>query len=212
MARSKTILQSEYPYNINSKCINDEWFNLPMDMVWEVFSEELYLANKIYDLKIHSFVLMSNHFHLIATTPQSNIDQCMNRFMTQTSTRIRELGNRKHWTFAGRYFKTILNEPSYFLNAYKYNYFNPVKAKICKNVEDYKYSTLHGLLGLEKLIVPLEEDTVLFDSPKETLDWLNNPVSEEKLEAVNFGLKRSYFKSKKCRKTNKLILDKGEII
>jgi len=164
MPRAKTILQCEYPYNITARSINKEWFKLPMSLVWKIFSEELYLTNKYYNLKIHSFVLMSNHFHLIASTPDSNLDKCMLYFMKNTSLRLTRSGNRINQSYAGRYYKTILQSYNYFLNTYKYNYQNPVVANICKRVEDYKYSTIYGLLGKDRLLIPVEEDLTLFSS------------------------------------------------
>ena len=147
MGRAKTILQSDYPYNISSRCINKEWFTLPMDQVWDIFCEELFLTNLYYGLNIHSFVLMSNHFHLIASTPNANIDKCMWYFISHVSRRLTLAGNRINGTFAGRYYKTILNSYSYYLNAYKYNYRNPLTIEGQDLVEDYPYSTLAGLLG-----------------------------------------------------------------
>jgi len=211
MPRAKTILQNEYPYNITTQCINKEWFNLSMDFVWSIFSEELYMVNRLYNLEIHSFVLMNNHFHLIASTPNANIDKCMYYFMKSTSYRITRTGNRINQTYAGRYYKTILQSYNYYLNAYKYNYQNPISAKVVRQVEDYKYSTLNGLLGKSKLVIPIIEDQTLFSSVDKTLLWLNKIISADKKEAIRWGLKRQYFTSKKCRKTNKPILRENDI-
>jgi len=100
-----------------------------------------------FDLQIYMFVLMSNHFHLIASTPESNISQCMHYFIKNVSVRLAKAGNRINETFARRHYKTILQSRSNYLNAYKYNYQNPVVAGIVSKVEDYRYSTLCGLLG-----------------------------------------------------------------
>lgn len=212
MARAKTILQSQFPYNISARCINREWFNLPMDQVWEIFEEELYLTHRYYNLQIHLFVLMSNHFHLIASTPDSNISQCMYGFMKNTSLRLTRAGNRINQTFAGRHFKTILQTHNYFLNAYKYNYQNPCVAKISKRVEDYKYSTLAGLLGRTKLLIPMVEDTTLFSSLDETLSWLNRPSEPEKREAVRWALKRQYFRPLRCKNTRRSLLSENDVL
>ncbi len=200
MARAKTILQSEYPYNITARCINRDWFSLPMSTVWNIFCEELCLVNKSHSLKIHSFVLMNNHFHLIASTPLANISKCMLQFMSNTSRRLTEKGNRINQTFGGRYYKSILQKHNYYLHAYKYNYLNPVSAKIVNSVEDYEFSTLHGLIGRKRLIIPLEEDITLFSSFDETLRWLNKQPEEKRKEAVRYALKRPYYKIKKRTK------------
>lgn len=212
MGRANCISQSEYPYFITARCINREWFNLPMEKVWEIFEEELYLASLLHNLKIHGFVLMSNHFHLIASTPDANISQCTHRFMGNVSRRLNEVGNRENQTFGGRHFKTVLSHPNYFLAAYKYLYRNPVKAGVCKMVEEYPFSSLQGLIGLRKVLIPLEPDETLFDNLEEGLRWLNTPPDAMKEEAVRYALKRATFESKKCRVTNKPIFTEDDAL
>lgn len=212
MPRAKLILQSEFPYNLSGRCINREWFQIPMEDVWKVFCEELADTIKKHNLQVHSFVLMSNHFHLIASTPNANISNCMHQFMGRSSRRLTKLGNRINETFAGRHYKTILQHPNYYLNAYKYNYRNPVKAGICEKVEDYPFSTIQFLLGTRERSFPLAEDTTYLSNSKGTLEWLNKTPDPEKLEAVRYALKRQFFESKKSRKTNKAIIGENDIL
>jgi len=212
MARAKLILQSEFPYNIGARCINREWFQVPMTEVWTIFCEELADTIQKHGLLVHSFVLMSNHFHLIASTPDANIDKCMHRFMGRTSRRLTSKGNRINQTFAGRHFKCILHHPNYYLNAYKYNYRNPVTAKICQSVEEYPFSTLQAVLKGQSAPFPIAEDTTFAYDPAGTMKWLNTEPEAQKLEAVRCGLKRQYFRSKKCRKSNKPILGENDIL
>lgn len=185
MARAKAILQSEFPYNISARCINREWFQVPMEQVWQIFCEELTLTIQEHDLRVHSFILMSNHFHLIASTPNANISQCIHQFMTRSSRRLTRAGNRINQTFSGRHYKCVLAEGNYYLNAYKYNYRNPVTAGICQLAEEDPFSTLQ---------------------------WLNTTPDPAKLEAVRYGLKRSYFKFKKCKKTHRPLMNINDIL
>lgn len=87
MPRARAILQSEFPYHVTARCINREWFNVPMDKVWKIFCEELTRSHDVHNLQIHSFVLMSNHFHLIASTPEANISQAMHQFSIEVVSR-----------------------------------------------------------------------------------------------------------------------------
>lgn len=196
----------------SARCINREWFQVSMNRVWEIFCEELTRTSKEHNLLIHSFVLMSNHFHLIASTPRSNISQCMHQFMTRSSRRLTKEGNRINQTFSGRHFKCILQLPNYYLNAYKYNYRNPVSAGICDLVEKYPYSTLRGLMKVSDLMIPLCEDAKLLSDPKETLAWLNTDPDPLKLEGVKYGLKHQFFKSKKNTKDNKPLISDNDIL
>ncbi|WP_413582793.1 transposase [Bdellovibrio sp. HCB288] len=212
MPRSKAILQSVFPYNISARCINRDWFNLPMEEVWDIFCEELTHASKEHNLVIHSFVLMSNHFHLVASTPDANISKCMQQFMFRVSRRLTKAGNRINETFAGRHYKTILQTHCYYLNAYKYNYRNPVAAGICEKVEDYPFSSLHMKLNRLPAKFPLCEDGTLNSDKQGTLRWLNTCPDPVKLEGYRWGVKRQYFKSKKHRNSNLPMLPENDLL
>ncbi len=212
MPRAKAILQSDFPYNISARCINQEWFSIPMPLVWEIMCEELLYAIKDQNLVVHSFILMSNHFHLIASTPDANISKCMHQFMRRSSLRLTRMGNRINETYAGRHYKCILQHPNYFLNAYKYNYRNPVSAGICTRVEYYPYSTLPSLMGLSNIPFPMAEDTTWESDPEGTLAWLNLSPDPIKQNAVRNGLKHSYFKSRLYKDTQVPIISTGERI
>jgi hypothetical protein len=87
-----------------------------------------------------------------------------------------------------------------------------VSAGACQLVEDYPFSTLHGKLGHSKLLIPVCEDTTLiFDTPG-TLKWLNTPSNAEKLEGFKMGIRHTYFKSKKCRVTNRPLLMESDLL
>lgn len=212
MGRAPVILQSEFPYNISARCINREWFSLEMPRVWTIFCEELDRTAREHKLLVHSFVLMSNHYHLIASTPEANISQCMQQFNWRTSIRLARAGNRINETFAGRHFKCILQQTNYFLNAYKYNYRNPIAAGICNRAEDYPYSSLQFTLGLAPKPFPMAEDTTYLSDKCGTLDWLNRTPDKEKLEGVRLGLRHQYFKSKNSRNRSGLLIKDNEIL
>jgi len=194
MPRRRSILQSEFPYNIGARCINRDWFSLPMDHVWEIMSEQLTFIHHAYRVKIHAFLLMHNHFHLILSTPDANLSQAMEWFMRESSRTLTRAGNRINQTYGGRHFRSVMKSHHYFLNAYKYLYHNPIKAGICENVLDYPYSTLPGLLGHRRLHIPVVEDLTLFSEIESTLTWLNKKPSDENWEAVRNACRKREFK------------------
>lgn len=173
---------------------------------------ELHDTTKKLGLRTHSFVLMSNHFHLIASTPNENISQCMHRFMQRTSHRLALAGNRINESYAGRHYKCILQHQNYFLNAYKYNYRNPVASGICKRVEDYPFSTLPWIIGIRAKKFELCEDTIFKNDPIGTLNWLNSSTDPIKGKAFRWGTRYQYFRNQKCRNTRKPILSENDLI
>src|SRR5690606_19420490 len=116
--------------------------------------------------------------------------KAMAYFMKSTSHELTFFGNRINLTYGSRHFRSIIDKQHYFNQAYKYFYRNPVVAGACDNVEDYKYSTLHALLGRSKLLVPVESDDLLFNDVEKTLNWLNTPTNEEDWRAVGNALRK----------------------
>lgn len=203
MPRKPTILQNEFPYSVYARCINKEWFTLPMDFVWRIMAEQLAEVHQGLDARIHSFVLMSNHYHLLLSTPKSNIDHIMQVFNSQTSHRLTAAGNRINGTYGGRYKKTIIRHDHHFRCAYKYIYRNPVAAGAVKQVEDYKYSTLRGVLGLDRSVIPVVKDDILFPNSPNTLRWLNDRPTETHWHDVKRAMSRDFFRFRADRNTKK---------
>ncbi len=133
-------------------------------------------------------------------------------FMTKSSKSLTKAGNRINQTFAGRHFKCVLNEHNYFMNAYKYNYRNPVTAGICERVEDYPFSTLHMKLKLSPIKIPYIEDALLTEDRAGILEWLNIAPDAEKLKAARAGFKSAYFISRNHRDSAKPILGPNDLL
>jgi len=195
MPRKKIQMSSKFPYHISARCINREWFDLPLNEVWLIMEDYLYFVTAAYDLAISSFVLMSNHFHLIAEAPSGNLSEAMTYFMRETSRAIGKAAGRINQTYGARYRRTLISRRLHFQYAYKYVYRNPVKAGLVSRVEDYQYSTLPGLLGKFKINIPIVEDSILFsDDPRKVLDWLNCPPDGQVEEDVRKAIRRSLFR------------------
>lgn len=210
MPRKRGLLQSSSPYLIGGRCINKEWFNLPMDVVWDIVSSQLFFMRHSFHTRIHSFVLMSNHFHLLMSTPEANLSSAMAYFMRETSREIVRQDGRINQTWGGPFFSCTLQDETHFLNCYKYIYRNPVVAGICHRCESYRYSTLHGLLGQSHLLIPVEEDTLLF-SPTlnlQNLEWLNRANEDDETE-IRQALRKTLFK---FRKENKYFVRSNDFI
>lgn len=186
------------PFHVTARSINKEWFSIPMENVWEIFSNQLYFLHHAFKFKIHSFVLMANHYHLIVSTPDLNLSEGMAYFQRECSRELNRQGNRMNRTFAGRYFKSHLANEHYFSSCYKYVYQNPIRKGIVDRCENYRFSTLHGLLGQAHLIIPIVEDTLLFSQDLiEYLKWINEMPNPRDLESMRNALRRGVFKLRK---------------
>ncbi|KHD89738.1 MAG: hypothetical protein OM95_01305 [Bdellovibrio sp. ArHS] len=206
MGRNNFICQTEFPYHITARCINREWFGVEKEEVWKAMCRQLHFIHLAFGIRIHAFVLMTNHFHLIARAPEQNLSEAMQFFMGETGKDLRDLSDRINRTYGSRFHRTYISSPLYFLHAYKYVYRNPVEAGLCTKVEDYEFSTLKGLLGEQKIEIPILDDSnwETLESRRETLQWLNATPEKKNWEAVRKALKKHTFKlaRENCRLSN----------
>lgn len=208
MPRKKYQPSSDFPYHITARCINKEWFHIPLIEVWEIFSDYLFFIHHAFNVKIHCFVLMNNHFHLILSTPKSNLSETMNYFMRETSKQFGLVSGRINQIYGGPYFWSQLKSDVSYGHAYKYVYRNPVENGICLKVEDYPFSTLHSLMGKNKTIIPISEDTMLFSDVRNQIKWLNESYKSENFkQEIKNALRKREFHFGKDKDRKVLILE-----
>ena len=209
MSRKPVPLRTDLPYHLRARCNNREAFSVPLSVVWSVMEDYLYLTHRAYGVKIHSFVLMPNHFHLLAAFPNNNLAASMSFFMRETSREINRLASSINHVYGGRHKKSLIDNFSYLINVYKYIYRNPARANLCERVERYPYSTLSGLCGESRLCIPLVEDTFLFAPMFEdqVLAWLNTATKPTDDDEIRRGLKHSIFEPKPAKTDRKSDLD-----
>ncbi len=193
MPRKIVPQSSLHPYHISARCLNRAWFDIPIEKVWSIYENYLHFIHHAFNIEIFSFVLMSNHFHLLARAPDNNLSAAMTYFMRETSREIARCAGRINQTYGTRFSRTLISTHHHYLCAYKYVYRNPIEAGICSKVEDYPYSSLGSLIGMNKSIIPHAEDLTLFSDFEGTLKWLNTPSGKENREAVRRALKRNVF-------------------
>lgn len=198
MARNPLIRNTIYPYHLIARSNNKEWFYLPPCEIWSVFLDILQ-RNAIQDtLKIHAFVLMSNHFHLLASSTDGHIDKVMQYLLREVCRNVNRKANRINHLFGGPYKWSLITTPTYYSLCLKYIYQNPVRAGICPRVEDYAFSSLGVLLGHQTLPFRLEhwkwaDEILKWGDPVAILHWLNSQYPIGMMESIRRGLKRSTF-------------------
>lgn len=143
MPRRKLIRQNQFPYHVTTRTNNKDWFSIPIYEVWDICKFALIRAQKANPVIVHCFVLMGNHYHLLITTPESDIDKFMFYFNKGLSDLINKRSGVINHKFSNRYSWSIVDNKNYLFNVYRYIYQNPVRAKITKDCFSYPYSSLH---------------------------------------------------------------------
>lgn len=195
MTRRLLKLDSVHPYQVTARSNNRDWFDLPMEACWRVFATTLSKTSDRYDLRLHAFLLMSNHFHLLISTPNANLGSAMRYLMTESSRRIARASGRINHVYGGRYKWSLLTRESDVAYAYKYLIRNPVRARMTDRVEQYPFSTFTRLLVEKECELPVCERidwSFLRCSLEQRIEWLNQPTPKEEY-LIGLALRRHTF-------------------
>jgi putative transposase len=114
-----------------------------------------------YGFILHSYVLMSNHLHLLIETPKTPLSKIM-QGINQSYTMY---FNRRYSTvghlFQGRYKAILCDRDRYQLSLVKYIHLNPVRAGIVEAPEAYPWSSHHYYLLPDDKTGIVDTDAVL---------------------------------------------------
>ena len=108
--------------------------------------------------RIHAYVLMSNHYHLLLETPEANLVAGMRWFQGAYTQRFNAMFKRRGHLFQGRYKAIPVQTDSrdggleYFRQVSTYIHLNPFRAKLCGEglgspLEAYRWSSYPVYVG-----------------------------------------------------------------
>lgn len=101
-----------------------------------------------YSILLIAYCIMDNHAHIL--TFSENI-QNISLFMKETNTEYaiyyNKIKNRVGYVFRNRFSSKAIYNKEYLLKCIKYIHMNPVKAKISKNEQDYKFSSYKNYIN-----------------------------------------------------------------
>ncbi len=104
---------------------------------FEMFLITLKEASEIFNLNVTAYCLMTNHYHLLVQTPDGNLARAMRQINGVYTQRYNRRYNIDGQLFRGRYKSILVEEDSYLLESLRYIHRNPVRANICKSINDY---------------------------------------------------------------------------
>ena len=111
--------------------------------------ESLALASQRYQLRIHAYCLMPNHFHLLVQVDQPPLGLAMRsietRYARHHNRRHRQVGH----VFQARYRAILCDKDRYLLELVRYLHLNPVRAGLVCRPEEWLWSSHRAYVGLE---------------------------------------------------------------
>ena len=193
MARPLRIEVAEMWYHImNRGNFLKEIFEIDED--YQRFLEILADSCEKYNVEIHSYVLMPNHFHFFLKTNDANLSRFMHQQLTSYTSWFNPKYKRVGHLFQGRYKSIVIDNNNYGTEITRYIHLNPVRIK--KNsklslsekrklLRNYKWSSYSAIIGIKPA------PPFLF--VHETLECFGDDYNSQIKNYINFieeGLKR----------------------
>ena len=156
MARLPRLTLPGYPYHVIQRGNNRQ-------PIFVSSGDRQYLLDLLgenaakFGVDIHAYVLMGNHFHLLATPKEAD---SLPQIMQAVGRRYVRLFNDSHGRtgtlWEGRYKSTVIQTDRYLLACMVYIDLNPVRAGLVTHAADYPWSSYHRYAGLrpDRLITP----------------------------------------------------------
>ena len=114
---------------------------------YEAFKGYLKEAKEKYGARLHCYVLMTNHYHLLVETPKGNLSRLMHYLNGSYTNYLNRKRRRSGHLFQGRYKGIVVERDSYLLELSRYLHLNPVRARLVAKPEDYPYSSYRAYVS-----------------------------------------------------------------
>ena len=161
-----------------------------------VFLMALLDASRKFEVAVHNWVLMKNHFHLLATPAE---EESVPLMMQQVGRRYVPYFNKRNdrtgGLWEGRYSAHLVNTEAYWFRCARYVELNPVRASIVAAPHEHPWSSYHalGYGAADELVTPHSLYTALGTTPIERQAahraMCGTPLTETELASIRYALR-----------------------
>ncbi len=112
-----------------------------------------------YEIVLHAYVLMGNHYHLIAETRRANLGRWMHWLVTSYTVYFNRRHRRVGHLFQGRFKSIVVEAQGYLLTLSRYVHLNPVRGQVMgrgdpmerrERLREWRWSSYRAYSGLSK--------------------------------------------------------------
>ena len=116
--------------------------------------------------RIHAYVLMGNHYHLVVETPTPTLSSGMRQLNGIYTQAFNRRHDRVGHLFQGRYKAILVERESHLLELLRYVVLNPVRAQLVPTARNWPWSSYRATAGEGPEVPWLETDWVLLQFAK----------------------------------------------
>ena len=201
MGRPLRIIQNIYPYHLVCRT-NNRTFRFDQRQVTRIVFQALKETIEKYNLLVHHLILMSNHYHIIATATEENLHRAMQYFNSRVAVRYNKEVGRSGHLWGDRYQSCIIDTDEYYLATVRYVYQNPKRAGMVDDLEEFADSSFQYYAFGKKIDVVLVDDHLVLrlgGNKRKISQYFRVLVLNEEIwisdTEVKKGLRRMFFGS-----------------
>lgn len=114
-----------------------------------------------YNWRVYAYCLMDNHYHVLLETADGNLSKGMRHLNGVYTQYFNRQHNRVGHVFQGRYKAILVEKESYLLELSRYVVLNPIRARMIKDMNQWKWSSYQATSGIAQVPDWLETDWLL---------------------------------------------------
>ena len=167
MARLPRLTVPGYPHHLIQRGNNRQAI-FAVESDYDTLLSMLHESARKFEVDLHAYVLMTNHFHLLATPETlTGLPSLMQAVGRRYVRHFNQTQGRTGTLWEGRYRSTLIQADRYLLACMVYMDLNPVRAGIVPSPTDYPWSSHRHCIGLrdDKLVTPHPLDWTLGNTP-----------------------------------------------
>ena len=199
MGRPLRVIQTAFPYHLVCRT-NNQTFRFNQRQAARIVFKSLQRTIEKYNLLVHHVVLMSNHYHIVATATEENLHRAMQYLNSRIAIRYNRSAGRTGHLWADRYRSCIIDTDEYYLACVRYIYRNPLRANMIQDLELFPNSSFTFWAFGKKVDIAMAGDHLILLWGKKYKERIRVLVQEEGMvfpdEQVKRGLRKMFFGSK----------------
>ena len=154
---------------------------------YEEFEELMCFYAQSFDIVLHNYCLMNNHYHLLIEIKKENLSKFMRQLGMNYAIYFNKKYKRSGHLWQGRFKSWYVTDEAYLYTLMCYIEQNPIKAKLVKDIKEYPYSSYHYFLNYPNIPECLQNAWIVdkYRDDTEAIEaFLANPIDTTQLQEL----------------------------
>ncbi len=161
------------------------------------FLEMICKACDIYDIILHDYCIMDNHYHLLLETKRENLSYFMRQINGNYAIYFNRKQERSGPLWKGRYKSWYIVHEEYLKYTIKYIEYDPIKANLAFFPSEYPHTLSAAILGTETIPKCAQKSLMIERySERELQDFLRSDLTKDELGILEDAKRKKVTKTK----------------